>query len=173
MSRTAKVLLLVLLVVFTLACNAIDQRVNQVQDAAKTVEAIGTSIPFETLEALPSAMPEIETAMPDIQTAMPDFNSMFNPQGTPVSEWNGIPIMPQASAGQEADANNYSFKFEGTTKDAQDYYNDQMVKLGWSSMFSMPANADGAVLVFQKGDAVVTVTIVTTDANTVVILTKS
>ncbi|MFT3893819.1 MAG: hypothetical protein QM730_19485 [Anaerolineales bacterium] len=171
MSRTAKILLLVMLVVFTLACNAIDQRVNQVQDAAKTVEAIGTAIPIETLQALPSALPQ-ET-LQAVASEMPDFNSMFNPQGTPVSEWNGIPVMPQASAGQEADANNYSFKFTGTTQEAVDFYNAEMVKLGWTSMFSMPGNNNGAVLAFQKDSTVLTITIVTTDADTVVVLTKA
>jgi hypothetical protein len=171
MSRTAKILLLVMLVVFTLACNAIDQRVNQVQDAAKTVEAIGTAIPIETLQALPSVLPQ-ET-IEAVASEMPDFNSMFNPQGTPVSEWNGIPVMPQASAGQEADANNYSFKFAGTTKEAVDFYNGEMVKLGWTSLFSVPGNDSGAVLAFQKDSTVLTITIVTTDANTVVVLTKA
>lgn len=170
MSRTAKLLLLVMLVVFTLACNAINQRVNQVQDVAKTAEAVGTELatamPMETLQALPSAMPEIETAIPD-------FQNMFDPKGTPVKEWNGIPVMDKATAGQELDANNYSFKFTGTAKDATDFYNDQMVKLGWTSMFSMPGNENGAVLAFQKGDTILTLTIVTTGDSTVVLLTKS
>jgi len=171
MSRTTKILLLVMLVVFTLACNAINQRVNDVQDVAKTVEAIGTAMPIETLQALPSALPmETLEALPSV---MPDFNNMFDPQGTPVSEWNGIPIMPQATAGQEADANNYSFKFTGTVKDATDFYNDQMVKLGWTSMFSVPGNESGAVLVFQKESTILTLTIVSTDSTTVVVLTKS
>jgi hypothetical protein len=175
MSRTSKILLLTMLVVFTLACNAINTRVNQVQDVAKTAEAVGTAIasavPIETLQALPSALP-MQT-LEAIPSALPDFQSMFDPKGTPVSEWNGIPIMPQATAGQEADANNYSFKFTGTTKEATDFYNDQMVKLGWTSMFSMPGSDSGAVLAFQKGDAVVTLTIVTTDNSTVVVLTKA
>jgi hypothetical protein len=170
MSRTSKILLLIMLVVFTLACNAVNQRVNEVQDIAKTAEAIGSAIPIETLQALPSAIP-MET-LEAAATSIPDFEKMFNPQGEPVAEWNGIPIMEQATAGQEHDANNYSFKFTGTTKEAVDFYNDQMVKLGWTSMFSMPGNEAGAVLAFQKDDSVLTITVVTTDADTVVILTK-
>ena len=169
MSRTAKILLLVMLVVFTLACNAIDQRVNQVQDVAKTVEAIGTAIPIETLQALPSALP-MET-LEAAATSLPDFGNMFDPKGEPVKEWNGVPIMDQATAGQELDTGNYSFKFAGTTKDATDFYNTELVKLGWTSMFSMPGDANGAVLAFQKGSNVLTITIVTTDTNTVVVLT--
>jgi len=171
MSRITKILLLVLLVVFTLACNAIDQQVNQVEDLAKTAEAIGTAIPIETLQALPSAIP-MET-LEAISTSMPDFGNMFDPQGEPVAEWNGIPVMSQASAGQEHDANNYSFKFTGTVKEATDFYNGELVKLGWTSMFSMPGNENGAVLAFQKDNDILTITIVSTDNSTVVLLTKS
>jgi hypothetical protein len=171
MSRISKILLLVMLVLFTLACNAIDQRVNQVQDVAKTVEAIGTTIPIETLQALPSAMP-MET-LEAISTSLPDFGNMFDPKGEPVAEWNDIPIMSQASAGQEHDANNYSFKFTGTVKEAEDFYNGELVNLGWTTMFSMPGNESGAILAFQKDSTILTITIVSTDNSTVVLLTKS
>ena len=170
MSRLSKVLLLIVLVTFTLACNFINQKVDDVKDdIANTVEAVTTSIPFETLQAVSSALPmETLQALP---SSMPDFGNMFNPQGEPVAEWNGIPIMPQATAGQEHDTSNYSFKFSGTVKEAQDFYNTELVKLGWSSMFSMPGDANGAILAFQKDSNIVTVTIVFTDGNTVVLLT--
>lgn len=170
MSRMSKILLLTMLVVFTLACNAINQRVQQVEELANTAEAIGSAIPIETLQALPSALPQ-ET-IEAIASEMPDFGNMFDPQGEPVSEWKDIPIMTQATAGQEHDANNYSFKFTGTTQEAVDFYNAEMVKLGWSSMFSMPGDANGALLSFQKGNTILTITIVTTDNSTVVVLTS-
>ena len=171
MSRTTKITLLIMLVVFTLACNAIDQRVDQVQDLAKTAEAIGTAIPFETLQALPSSMP-VET-LEAFSTSLPDFGNMFDPKGEPVAEWKGIPIMPQATAGQESDANNYSFKFTGTVKEASDYYNAELVKLGWTTMFSMPGDANGGILAFQKDNSILTITIVFTDGTTVVVLTMA
>ena len=170
MSRTTKFFLLTMLVVFTLACNAINQQVQQVEDIANTAEAIGTALPIETLQALPSVIPQ-ET-IEAVASEMPDFGNMFDPQGEPVSEWKGIPIMAQATAGQEHDANNYSFKFSGATQEAVEFYNTEMVKLGWSSMFSMPGDANGALLSFQKDDTILTITIVTTDNSTVVVLTS-
>jgi len=171
MSRITKILLLVTLVVFTLACSFINQRVNQVEEVAKTAEAIASVIPMETLQALPSALP-MET-LGAIPSVMPDFGNMFNPQGEPVAEWNGIPIMPQATAGQEHDIGNYSFKFTGTTKEAQDFYNAELVKLGWSTTFSMPGDENGAVLAYQKDGKFLTITIVSTDDTTVVVLTMA
>jgi len=172
MSRLSKVLLLIALVTFTLACNFINQKVDDVkEDIANTAEAITTAIPFETLQALPSAIPmETLEALP---SALPDFGNMFDPKGEPVSEWNGIPIMPQATAGQEHDATNYSFKFTGTVKEAQDFYSTELVKLGWSSMFSMPGNANGAILAFQKDSNILNITIIFSDNNTVVVLTMA
>ena len=169
MSRTSKLLLLGLLVVFTLACNAIDSRVRQVQEVANTAEAIASAVPFETLQALPSAFPmETLEAMPSV---MPEIGDILNPQGEPVAEWKGVPVMPQATAGQEQDAYNYSFKYEGAVKDATDFYNDQMGKLDWSPMISMPGDANGAVLVFQKGSQILTITVAKVDASVIVILT--
>ena len=171
MSRTSKIVLLIMLVVFTLACNAIDRRVDQVEDIAKTAEAIGTALPIETLQALPSAIP-VET-LEALPSAMPDFGNMFDPKGEPVAEWKGIPIMSQATAGQENDASNYSFKYTGPVKDAVDFYNAELIKLGWSSMFSMPGDENGAILAFQKDNSILTITVVYTDGTTVVLLTMA
>ena len=175
MSRLSRFLLVAGLLVFALACNFVTQPVRDVQQAVGTVQSVASALPLETIEALATSMP-IETFVGTAEAAaseMPDFGNMFNPQGEPVSEWNGVPIMSQATAGQEHDANNYSFKFTGTTKEAQDFYEGQMSELGWSSTFSMPSDANGAVLVYQKDNKFLTITIVTSDAETVVILTMA
>ena len=175
MSRLSRFLLVAGLLVFALACNFVTQPIRDAQEAVSTVQSVASALPLETIEALATSMP-IETFVGTaeaVASEMPDFGNMFNPQGEPVSEWNGVPIMSQATAGQEHDANNYSFKFTGTTKDAQDFYEGQMSELGWSSTFSMPSGTNGAVLVYQKDSKVLTITIVTSDAETVVILTMA
>ena len=63
--------------------------------AAQVADEVRQHFPVETLQALPSAAPTIEA----LASALPDFSSYFNPEGTPVSVWNDIPIMPQATAG--------------------------------------------------------------------------
>ena len=96
---------------------------------------------------------------------------MFNPQGTPATEWNGIPIMPQATAGQEfPDANSYSFKAGVTVQEVQDYYNTELTNLGWSSSFSIPGNSEGTVMLFSKDSNGLTITITASDSETVVVL---
>ena len=183
MSRFTKYLLLFLLILFVLACNAVTQPLNQAQDLAATAQSIAsalpvetlqalatqvaTQIPVETLQALPSMAPRLEA----VASQLPDISNFFNPEGTPVSEWRGVPVMPQATAGQEfAESNTYSFKVDATVKEAQDYYTAELAKLGWTSSFSMPGNETVAVLTFQKENQFLTVTITETNGAVVVLL---
>ena len=184
MSRYIKYLALLVLILFVLACNAVTQPFNQAQDLAQTAQAIGSAMPVETLqslatqiatqvpvgtlESLPSMVPSLEA----LASQLPNFGDMFNPQGTPVSEWREVPIMPQATAGQEfADTNTYSFKTDASLTEVQDYYKTELEKLGWSSMFNMPGDTAGSVQVFQKDNQILTITITDLDGTAVVILT--
>ena len=56
----------------------------------------------------------------------------FNPVGTPAHSWHDIPIMPQASTGQEFKSDIYSFKAKATLSTAAKFYNDQADSLKWS-----------------------------------------
>jgi hypothetical protein len=186
MSRRAKFISLTVLVLFILACSTVTQPFNQARDLAGTAQAIATAMPIQTLqslatqissqvpvetfEALPSMMPSLEA----LATKMPDFEGFFNPQGTPVSEWNGIPVMPKATAGQEfKDSKTYSFKVNATVKDAQDFYKAELEKLGWSSTFNMPGNENVVVQMFQKDNDLLTVTITNVNGSVVVVLTMA
>lgn len=170
MSRLTKVLSLTILTLFILACATVTQPIKDVQDIAGTAESYATALPIETLKAVASQIP-VETleALPSV---MPDIQGYFNPQGTPVSEWNGIPVMPQATAGQEfTDTHTYSFKVDATVKEAQDFYKTQLADLGWSSFFNMPGSDSGGAQIFQKDKSVLTITTVDVSGSVVVVLT--
>ena len=170
MSRLSKFLFVLTLIVFILACNTVTQPIKDVQNAAGTVESVASKMPIQTFQALATNMP-VET-LQAIASAMPNFGDMLNPQGEPVKEWNGIPIMTQATAGQEfPDAKSYSFKAIATVKEAKDFYNAEMVKLGWSSTLTMPSSDQGAVLVFSKDSNFTTITITSQNDAIVVLLT--
>ena len=182
MSRFNKFLSLSILIVFILACNTVTQPISDVQDLAGTAESIASSLPMETLQALASEIP-IET-LRALPSAVPSFEAlasqlapigdMFNPQGTPDSEWNGIPVMPQATAGQDfPDTRSYSFKADATVKEAEDFYKAELETLGWSSLVNMPSDANGAILIFNKDSSTLTITIAESDGAIVVILTMT
>jgi hypothetical protein len=159
-----------------LACATVTQPIKDAQNLAGTAQSFATALPIETLQSLATqAATQISAStLEAIPSSLPDFEGYFNPQGTPASEWKGIPIMSQATAGQEfTDTNTYSFKADASVKDVQDFYNAQLVEEGWSSLFSMPGSANGAVLAFQKDNNVLTVTIVDQNGSVIVVLTMA
>jgi hypothetical protein len=166
MSRVSKYLLVLVLLVFALACNFVTQPFRDVREAVETVESIATALPVETLQAFPSVVPTLE----GIASAIPEFDNYFDPQGEPLSDWRGVPIMPQATAGQEFDNNTYSFKTDASVQAVVDFYNEEMVKLGWSKTFDMPVDASGGLAVYSKDSSLLTVTITSLDGSVVVIL---
>jgi hypothetical protein len=177
MSRLSRLLAISVVVLFVLACNFVTQPINNAQNLAQTAQALGTAFPIETLQALGSAIPAetlqaLPSSIPTIEAIATQFGNYFDPQGTPVQEWKGIPIMPQATAGQEFSENNsYSFRAPVTAKEVQDFYNEKMTALGWSQPFSFPVEDKGGVIVFQKESSVLTVTITSSESSAVVLLT--
>ena len=168
MTRRSTAAFFAVLFVFILACNFVTQPIEDVQNFAGTAESFATALPIETLQALASAVP-VETIRA-ASTTVSQFGNMFDPQGTPVSEWNGIPIMSQATAGQEFDGGNYSFRFSGTVKDASDFYTAELANAGWSTTMTMPGDENGGLLVYQKDSSILTVTVTNQNDGTIVVL---
>lgn len=168
MSRVSKILLLVFVAVFALACNFVTQPINDAQQAVATVQSLATALPIETLKALPSAIPV--STLEAIPSEIPDFGNLANPQGEPLSEWNGIPIMPTATAGEES-SGLYSFKANSTVAEVLDYYKTEMGKLGWTEAFSMPDTGGTALLSYEKDNNVVLITITENGDGSLVVLT--
>lgn len=158
MSRLPKFLAFIVVVLFLLACSLLSQPVRDAEDLAKTAQALGSAIPAGTLEAL--------------GTGMPDLENVFNPQGTPLQEWKGIPIMPQATAGQEFAKNDtYSFKADVTIKEVQDFYGGKLAALGWKQPYDIPTDEDAGLMIFQKESNLLTIAITSSEDSSVVILT--
>lgn len=173
MSRLSRVLWVAGLVVFALACNFVTQPIRDAQQAVNTVQAVASTMPLETIQALATS---IATSLPvetleALPSAFPEISNTFNPQGEPVSEWNGIPIMTEATAGQEFDTATYSFKGDMTVKDVQDFYSAQLKDLGWESTLNLPIEGESGLLVFQKEGKFLTITIATVEGSTVAVLT--
>ena len=177
MSRLSKYLAISIVVVFVLACNFVTQPINDAQNLAQTAQALGTAIPIETLQALPSLIPAetlqaLPSAAPTIEALATVFGDITNPQGTPAQEWQGIPIMPQATTGQEfSDNDTYSFKANVTTTEVQDFYEERLTTLGWNQPFSIPVEAEGGILTFQKDDSTLLITITASEGSVTVVLT--
>lgn len=181
MSRTSRLLAITVILVFLLACNFVTQPLRDTQNLAETAQAIGSSIPMETLQALPSAISEetlqaLPSFVPTVEafsTNMPDIGNVLDPQGSPLQEWKGIPIMPQATAGQEfPESGIYSFKANVTSQEVQNFYDEKLTALGWSQPFDIPnESAEMSMILFQKGSNALTIMVMPSEGSVVVTLT--
>ena len=152
MSRIYKVAFVTILVIASLACGLISNPISGAQNLASTAEAMASAIP----------------------SGMPDVTQYLNPSGAPVSDWNGIPIMTQASAGQEFNKNTYSYKASGITEaDVEAFYKDKLVPLGWTSLFGAQGGSEGGVMLFKKDSKLLSITISKSDQDFVVLLVVS
>ena len=149
MRRIFQYALLAILIGTVLACGIISNPLSGAQNIASTAQALASALP----------------------TGLPDVSKYMNPQGTPVADWNGIPVMPQASAGQEFSKSTYSYRVSGVDEAAiQSYYNDKLKAAGWSSPFSAQGGGSGGLMFFTKDSQVLTITIAKSDQDQVVLL---
>lgn len=173
MSRLLKLFLVGVLAIFILACSLISGPVSEVENAASTAQAFASEFPVETIEAIATNIPvQTVEALP---SAIPDLGNYLDPTGVPVEEWNGIPVMPQATTGEEFGETTYGYTVPASTTEVQDFYNQQMAGLGWTSTFSFPVSDQGGILSFYKDEdfVVITISLDQNDDNSVdVILQK-
>lgn len=168
MSRSSRFLLVFVVIVFSLACNLVTQPFEDAQNSVETIQAVATAMPLETLQALATSMP-IDT-LEALPSGIPNLGNVFDPQGEPVAEWNEIPIMPEASAGQAFDANTYSYKVDASLKEIIDYYNARLGDVGWSSPFGVVEQSEMTIMVFLKEPQSLTITLTPNEGYILVML---
>ncbi len=91
-------------------------------------------------------------------TAMSDLLATLIPHGQPISEWNGIPIMSSALAG-EGDTEAYRFTTAASREQIEGFYNQELLKLGWERLGSSEGDAGAVIMIFSKDDSNVSISI--------------
>ena len=91
------------------------------------------------------------------------------PAGKPVSNWEGIPVMPKAIAG-DGDNQGYSYTIIGLPEVVQAYYEREMPKLGWEKFASGTGTTKAILIFFQKGSDLATVSIIPQADNLLYVL---
>lgn len=81
------------------------------------------------------------------------------PSGEPVTEWEGIPVMPAAITG-EGDSEGYSFTVKALPDEVQNFYEKEMAKLGWNLLGSGQGTTSAILLIFIKGSNTLSVSII-------------
>ena len=101
----------------------------------------------------------------------PDVVASLVPEGQPAPEWNGIPIMPGAIAG-DGDEESYVFAIRAMPQQVQEYYQRELSKLGWQP-FAIETKDSSRMLMFtNEASATLTISILTKGDQTLVLLAK-
>jgi hypothetical protein len=139
-------------------------------------------LPTETLQ--PTIEPTF-TQLPPTSTPEPKITPTFTPtsetnksMGTPIPDWEGIPVIPGANEGEPAGFG-YIYSVNVTVEEAEKFYMEKMESDGWTlsnrqtsetSIFGGPST----ILDFQRDNEEVNVMLIfsATDNFTMVMLTQ-
>ena len=124
-----------------------------------------TAIPTSTFMVAP-----LITATP-APTQTPDVVTGLLPDGQPASEWDGIPIMPGAIAG-EGDEESYVFTIKATPQQVADYYQAELATLGWQPFGTDTKEASLMLLFMDETSATLTINIIAKGDEVLVLLVK-
>ena len=131
------------------------------------------STQISTYTAVPSAtlIAEATSTIASISTAVnPTETSLFGlpgPSGTPMANYKDIPVMPGAEYGADFQGI-YTYGINATLKEIEDYYKQELPKLGWNLFTSTSDNTGSLFMLFQKDNLSCTIT--TTKSQTGLIL---
>lgn len=74
---------------------------------------------------------------------------LTDPVGEPLPKWKGIPIMPQAIAGEEGDST-YFYMLDESPPDVYNYYLEEMPDLGWELFALGEQREEGMTIVMPE-----------------------
>ena len=102
--------------------------------AAPSAAASDTPAPSQPVPAVTDTPNPLTQGLPLPFANMEQISQYFEPFGQPASDWNGIPIMPEATAGQEFKPGQvYSFKATATIEQCVSFYESKLPAAGYTS----------------------------------------
>jgi hypothetical protein len=164
---------LVFFVLMLLSCNMITQttQVTQTPLPAEPVQATVTTPPQDTATteatatetptqapidtqiastATATAMATLDpgsatlAAMMGSMGALSNVSQYYHPVGTPVKVWQNVPVMAEATAGQEYQTNIYSYVASATLSQAELFYASKASSLGLTNLPGMGSAGSGS-----------------------------
>ncbi len=113
--------------------------------------------PSVTVTAAVAVDPTVESSKTPTQikvkpTETQERLSIPLPSGVPATEWQGIPIMPGAIAGEGNDQG-YSFTIQSTLEEIQEFYEGELTALGWELLAAGQGETNSILLIFTKGNS--------------------
>jgi hypothetical protein len=116
--------------------------------------------------------PLTDTAAPTLSlTETAKLVSDLVPTGQPLNEWNGIPIMTGALAGDEKDEM-YRFTILASREEIQSFYERQLSQRGWELTATKPGNAGAILMIFSTDQDTVSIYILPNRDTLLVMIIK-
>jgi hypothetical protein len=156
MKAIRNVLIISVLVLVLTSCNTFTAKPTETSIPTATSLPTLTSTPEPTVTPTSTAKPA-KTPVPP--TATPSAPVLPMPSGVPVANWEGIPVMPSALAGDD-NGKSYSFTVKASPDEVQNFYEKEMGKLGWAMFATGQGTTNALMLIFMKGSATVSVSII-------------
>jgi len=133
-----------------------------------------TATPTQTATPIPTETPlPTSTSTPVPPTATVDVISALMPSGTPDSEWNDIPIMPEAING-EGDDKGYRFTIVATSEEVQAFYERELSKQSFN-LFAVGEGKEknSVLLFFMKASETILISIIPADDVMLIMIVKT
>jgi len=119
-----------------------------------------------TSQALDSTQTPLTPTVTQTVFALP------SPSGEPVAEWEGIPVMPGAAAG-DGNSQGYAFVIAASIDEVQAFYENELAEMEWNLFAVGQGGSDTVMLIFMKGNDRVSVSILPeSDGMVYVLLVK-
>jgi hypothetical protein len=167
MKKQLPALLVIVMVLVLTACNGFS--------AAPTATPTASPEPTQTFTPIPSATATATataTRTPIPPTATPEAEGFSMPEGEPQSDWEGLPVMPGAIAG-EGDDKGYIFTTAASVEEIQAYYGQAMANLGWSLMANGEGENGSLMMIFMDSQAgIASIAVFSQDGVQFVVLTQ-
>ncbi len=160
MKTISKAILLSILVIALASCSSFAPKPTETPMPTETSLPTFTSTPEPTTTSTKTPVPPTET---------PSVPVLPMPVGKPSSEWEGIPIMPNAIAG-EGDSKGYSFTINASPDEIQKFYEKELGELGWNIFASGQGTTDAILLMFMKDAGLLSVSIIPQPDNIMYVL---
>jgi hypothetical protein len=164
MKTIGKAIILSVLVIGLASCSTFVPKPTETPIPTETSLPTSTHTPEPTNTA---TITPTKTLVPPTETPSEPILPM--PSGKPSSEWNGIPIMPTALAG-EGDSKGYSFTIKASSDEIQKFYEKALAKLGWNMLGSGQGTTDAVLLIFMKDAGTLSVSIIPQPDGTMYVL---
>jgi hypothetical protein len=154
-------------VILLAACNSFQPAPTLTPTPTNTITRSATLTQAPTLSPTPSVTPRPTkspkpTKTPAPPTLTPNAYGLVLPVGKPVAEWNGIPVMPDAIAGEES-AGSYAYTVKNSVAAVQKFYIRELPKIGWTLFASGVGETGNALDMYTKDNEMFSMSIILAD----------